>query len=204
MFFCDSHIKQAIREHIAEPFQSGSRYHCCRYRHYIRFPVAEFSHNSRKNICIGWISIRFWKSGLYLIRCCPVKSGRMAHRRFISTAFFCQHMDQYRTLLPFCFLQHFSQLPHIVSIHRTKIGQSHIFKKHSRNHQLFDAAFCLMKCIHHAISHFGNLFQSVGYAHFQLSIRCRHPDMIQIGGHSTHIPGDRHLIIIQNNNKILL
>ena len=58
----------------------------------------------------------------YLIRCCPVKSGRMAHRRFISTAFFCQHMDQYRTLLPFCFLQHFSQLPHIVSIHRAKIG----------------------------------------------------------------------------------
>ena len=90
-----------------------------------------------------------------------METVRMGAGRNIAFSFFRQHMDHYRSFHPFCLVEQLHHLAHIVSVHRAQVGKSHIFKKHSRDEQLLDAAFGLAHSIHNGRSHsrdLGELF----------------------------------------------
>ena len=83
-------------------------------------------------------------------------------------------MDNNRSLHSLCLIKKLHHLAHIMAIYRSQISQPHIFKKHSGNDQLLDAALGLSDRIYHGGSNMGNLFECFCHAdlHSCISLSC--------------------------------
>ena len=75
-------------------------------------------------------------------------------------------------------------------------------QKHTGNKKLFDTALCLSHSIDHGFSYPGNLLQSLRHPKLHPCIGFCRSQSAEVSGHSTYISGNRHIIIINNNNKI--
>ena len=89
-----------------------------------------------------------------------------------------------------------------MSFYRSEICNSHIFKKHTRNDQLFDTALRPADLLDQRIPDLRDLLKRRCHAFLQPGIKICCPDLCQISGHSSDIFRDRHMIVIQHNNKI--
>ncbi len=65
-----------------------------------------------------------------------------------------------------------------MSIHRTQIGQSHIFKQHTGDKQLLDAALRLANAADHPFSVYRYPLQGIHHSVFQLLIAVCGPDTV--------------------------
>ena len=77
-----------------------------------------------------------WKARCNLKRLRTVKTGRMALGRRIALALLGFHMDQHRMANPLGVVESADDLLDVMAVHRPQIGDSHILKKHPRNHKL--------------------------------------------------------------------
>ena len=104
----------------------------------------------------------------------------------------------------FRLIKQLHHLTHIMTVNRSKICQSHILEQHSRNKKLFDAAFGLSHGIYQCGADFRNFLQRLCHSHLHPCVSFRSPQGTQISRHSSHISGNRHIVIINDNDKIRL
>ena len=203
MLFRDSHIKKPLRKHPREPGKTGSIRHrrCNRNNLFIVLP--NIGHYFRKDIRIR-ISCTFVSgfSALYFKRTCPVKPGRILLCRSVSFSFFRNHMHQHRMIHPPGLMEHPYKSAHVMSVHRTQISDTHIFKKHTWNKELFNAAFCPLYLTDNPFSSFGKLFQGILHASFQSGVCLGSPQPVEIPGHASYIFRNGHIVVIQYDYKI--
>ena len=133
-----------------------------------------------------------------------MKPVRMGTCRFVSSAFLCQDMNNYRSFYPFCFIKEFHHLTHIMTVNRPQICQPHIFKQHSRNEKLLDTAFGFSHGIYQSSPYLRNFLQCLCHAHLHSCISFCSSQCAQISGHTSYISGNGHIIVIYDNNKICL
>ena len=203
MLLGDSHIEEPVWKTICKAFQPCSLLHRRGNRHDIRIPFSHLDHNRGKNIRPGYGPSALRDSGRYVKRAGPVKSGRMPDSRSVAMPLFGLHMHDHRTVNPLCVLKETNHRGYIMTVHRPEIGKSHILKKHSRNDKLLDAVLRLPDPLDHFISAM-KLLKLSGHLFLQICVRVRRPERREIIMHSSHISGNRHVVVIQNNNKIRL
>ena len=171
MLFCNSHIKEPIRKSLGKLFQPGTIRHgscngnqllffCC----HLAQSICKHIRIARTDLLLGWLS------SLDVKRSDSMKHIRILSCRFIATSLFCKNMNHNRPFHTLCLIKKTHHLAHIMPVHRSKIGQSHIFKEHSRNKKLLNAAFRPSHSIHHSGSHTGNLFYRLIQAHFHSGV----------------------------------
>ena len=103
-----------------------------------------------------------------------MKLIRMQTCRFVATSLLCQNMDNNRSFYSLCLIKKFHHLTHIMTVNRSQISQTHIFKKHSGNDQLLNTALGFADRIHHGCSNMWNFFERFCHAdfHSRVSLRC--------------------------------
>ena len=143
MFLRDSHIEKAVRIFFREPFEPRSIRHRRCHRHDLRIFRCQTADFSGKYICIARMFLfpeRFSRFNIKWFN--SVKCRRILLRRTVSLALFRNHMDQHRAVDLFRLAENTDQPLNIMSIHRSQIRDSHIFKPHARNQKLLDAVLC--------------------------------------------------------------
>ena len=203
MFLRDPHIEKSVGKQSSEFFQPGAFRHGGGDSHKLLFFSAQVFHGIgkyfriRESLLIGKRFPRF-----YIKRSCSVKTVRMQAGRSVATAFFRKDMNDHRSLHSLGFIKELHHLAHIVAVHWSQICQPHIFKKHSRNDQLLDAALGLPHRIHQGGSHFRDFFQCLRHAEFHSCVGFRRSQGAEIGRHSSHVPGYGHIVVVKDNDKI--
>ena len=82
-----------------------------------------------------------------------------------------------------------------MTVHRPQIRNPHVLKQHARDHQLFKAALCPADPVDGTVASLGSL-QRIINSFFQIQIAGSSTDIIQILGHTAHIFGNGHIIVI--------
>ena len=91
------------------------------------------------------------------------------------------------------------QVLDIVAVHRTQISNAHVLKKHPGYHQRLQRLFRLAD----AFCHNGKrVIEGIIDLIAQLNISVRCADIAEIFGHAAHIPGDRHAVVIEDNDQV--
>ena len=91
-----------------------------------------------------------------------------------------------------------------MAVNRPQVGDSHILKPHAGYQELLDAVLRPEQGIHQIIAYHRNLRQSPRHILLQQVVAFVGPQIAEIPGNSSHILGYGHLIIVQDNDKILL
>ena len=205
MFFRDAHVEKPIRKHSTEPRQPGSIGHSRGDRHQVRILSGFITQHFSKYICISVLFVTGTDfSCLHVKRSYSVELIRRLLRRSVSFAFLRQHMQQDRAFDLLSFPESPAQHRKIMARHRSQICDPHVFKEHPRHHKLFDAAFGPADLLDHRISHHRNLMKGIRDPLLQSCVKVRRPKLSKVPGHASHIFRDRHVIIIEDNNKIRL
>ena len=161
VLFCNSHIEKPARKTSGKRLQSRSVRHGRRHRHNPGILLRQLTDFFRENICVVRILLFFLQlSGLHIKGTDPVEAGGIFLRGSIPFSFFCQHVNQNRVIQLLGFPEHLLQSADVVTVYRPQIGDSHIFKKHSRNHKLLDAVFRPRDLVNERFSHHRQLFQT--------------------------------------------
>ena len=154
MLLGDSHIKKPVRIHLPESGKPRAVCHGCGNGYNIWIPPCLVAQDFAEYIRISILVFRcFQFACLHLERAYAVKFIRLKFRRLVAFSLFCHYMKQHRTIDLPGFFKCLAKKPDIVPRYRSKISNSHILKKHSRNHQLLDAAFGPADMLDHGISH---------------------------------------------------
>ena len=103
-----------------------------------------------------------------------------------------------------CFINGSLNLFYVVSVYGAEISDAHVFKKHSRNHQLLNGVFRLLYLMNESFTNHGNLQKSSTYIHLQSVISAVRAETVKILRHSAYIFGYRHLVVIEDYYEILL
>ena len=121
-------------------------------------PLAQLAHDRGKNIrVIGRRPGMGRDSRLNVKGLRPVESGRMPLRRPIPLSLLGQHMNHHRPLHSPGVTDYGCQGRNIVPIHGSQICDTHVLKKHPRNHQLLETALCPPDPVYGAVTPFGSL-----------------------------------------------
>ena len=127
---------------------------------------------------------------------------RRLFRRGIALSFSGQHMKEHRAFNLPRFPERPAKKRKVVPRHRAEIGDPHILKEHARHDQLLDAALGPADLLDHGIAHHGNGVKRVGHALFQPCIEVCRPQFGQILGHASYIFRNRHMVVVQYDDKI--
>ena len=133
-----------------------------------------------------------------------MKIGRILLRGTVSLTLFRHHMDQNSVIQLLGLPQHLAESLDIMAVHRAQIGNAHIFKQHAGYKQLFYAVLGAFDFVYHGSAHHRDPVQSVCHALFQVVVAAACAQAVQVAGHAPYIFRNRHLIVIQHNDKILL
>ena len=134
MLFCNPDIKESVRKHPCKSGKSGSIRHGCCNSDYCIILLCNITEYFGKNIGIAVLrALLFCLPGLNVKRNDPVKSGWILLRGNVSLSFLGEYMNQNCMIYPFCLLKCLIQLSDIMPVHRSQVGDSHIFEKHTRN-----------------------------------------------------------------------
>ena len=99
-----------------------------------------------------------------------MKLIRMQTCRFVATSLLCQNMDNNRSFYSLCLIKKFHHLTHIMTVNRSQISQTHIFKKHTRYDELLDTALCAAHRIYHRSSHLRDLLKCFRHIDFHSGV----------------------------------
>ena len=129
---------------------------------------------------------------------------RMQTCRFVATSLLCQNVNDNRAFNPLCLVKKFHHLTHIMTVNRSQIGQSHIFKKHARYDELLDTALCAAHRIYDSRSHLRDFLKCFRHIDLHAGVDFCCTKRTQIRRHATDVLGNRHIIIVQYNDKVCL
>ena len=175
MLFRNPHVKKTLREFLPEPVQSGPIGHGSRNGNYFPVLLCHRTYCAGKTVRICGRCFFCKRSAAFdLKRTGSMKTLRMGRCRSITSALFRKDMDNHRSLHSFCLIKKLHHLTHIMAVYRSKISQTHIFKKHSGNDQLLNTALGFADRIHHGSSNMWNFFERFCHAdfHSRVSLRC--------------------------------
>ena len=202
MLFRDPHIEETVRVHIAEPFQACAVRHGRRDSHNFFITLPQLAHDRGKDVRIIGVRSGMGRNprpDIEGLR--AVKSGGMALRRQISLALLGQHMNQHGPLHTLGITDHGDHGGDVMTVHRPQISDPHIFKKHPRNHQLFEAALGPADPVDDVVPPFHTL-QGIVDPLFQIQIPRGSADIVQIFGHASHVLGDGHIVVVEDHDEI--
>ena len=149
MGFCNPHIKEASGEGLFKGIQSGAVRHSRGNGYNIPILPSLFHHGLRKDLGIAKsCTFRLVLSGGQMEGTYPMVMAGGLLRRHIALSLFGDHMNQHRMIHSFGFLKHRFQCLNVVSVHRSQIGDAHVFKKHAPDKKLFNRIFGIFQTIH--------------------------------------------------------
>ena len=126
----------------------------------------------------------------------------MLFRRAVAFALFCLHMDQDRAVDLGSLPQDRDQRPDIVAVHGAQIGNAHVFEQHAGDHQLLDGVLGPGDLFHHAAAHHGDPVQGLLGVLLESVVAFGRPQLGQVGMDASHVAGDGHVVVVQNNDKV--
>ena len=132
-----------------------------------------------------------------------VASGEF-FRRSVALSLFGQNMHQHRMIDLLCLPDHLLHRLDIVTVHRSQVGNAHIFKQHAGNQQLLDGIFGLLQLLHQSIADHRNGAQEGADRKLQLIVALIRTNAVQISGHAADIFRNGHIVVVQHDDEILL
>ena len=115
-----------------------------------------------------------------------MESCRMSLCRLKAFSLLCDHMYNNSISHTLRFLEHTKHRRDIMPIHRSKIGNPHVLKKHSRNHKLLKATLRFTDTLNDPVTPW-YILQSIIHTLFDIQIGIRCTDIIQILGNAAYI-----------------
>ena len=123
--------------------------------------------------------------------------------RLVTLALFRQHVYHNRSVNLFGSLQYIQQAIQIMSVNRSQISKAQLFKNRSRHHQVFYAALQAADSLQHITAEF-HIFEPALNIIFNFIIGFACTQLIKIFTHRTHVFGNRHFVIVEHDNHILM
>ena len=112
---------------------------------------------------------------------------------------FRDHMDQYRPFFLFCRCQHRNQRFNIMPVYRPEIFDTKMLKHGFRHHQVFNANLDTVNGLQKICAPIQPA-EPVFHIMFQPVVGFPCTQLVQVLGHGAHIFGNRHFIIVQDDN----
>ena len=177
----------------------------CRKAHNLLVAVSKLRNRLAKHLSIAYRCSRIGN----LLACRNLEGTgamelvRTLFCRLIALAFFCQHMHHNRSVNLLRCLQYFNQAVNIMTVNRTEIGEAQLFKNRGRHHKVLHAALQTTDSLQHICAKL-HVFQPALNIIFNLIIGLASTQVIQIIAHCTDVFGNRHFVVIQYNDHLLM
>ena len=121
-------------------------------------------------------------------------------RRLVALALGGDDVDQHGTCFFFGRRQHWQKGFDVVAVHRPQVFEAQIFKHGFRHHSVFQPAFHPVDELQHLIP-VGQASQPAFYVAFQLVVGLPGPQLVQILGHGSHVFGDGHVVVVEDDDE---
>ena len=204
MLLRDPHVKEALRETVPEGAESRAVRHGSGHRHDVRILFRELDQLLRENV-------RIIREFLFLLRSSgpdvegtdAVEAVRMELRRPVALALLRHHVDDDGVVQPFRLPEDPDHAPDIVAVHRTQIGDPHILEQHARDQELLDAVLGILDLPDDMGTDARNVPEGFRDLLLQLIVADARADGVQVIRNTADILGDRHSVVVQDDNEIL-
>ena len=112
------------------------------------------------------------------------------------------HMDQCRTFLAFEIFQTFNQQFGVVTVQRTDITESQVLEQASGDEHALDGVIDFVGEMRYIFSHLGNRLQQQVDFPFDFTHDLPGHDLAQVRRHAADVGGNRHFIIVQDDDYV--
>ena len=205
MLLGNTNIKEMILMRLGKNIQAGAVRHRSSNTHDFIVGISQFSQSFTKNLGIAYGCIRISNlfAGSNIKGAGTVKLIGAFLGRLVALALFRQHVYHNRSVNLFGSLQNIQQALQIVSVNRSQISKTKLFKNRSRHHQILYAAFQAAYSLQHITAEF-HIFEPALNIIFNFIIGFACTQLVKIFAHRTHVFGNRHFVIVEHNNHILM
>ena len=90
----------------------------------------------------------------------------------------------------------------IVPVDRSEVRDIHLLKEHSGNHQLFQTCLGPADIPDQLVAHIRDLLEILADVLLQSIVGGRRSEILQSPGNTADIAGDRHVVVVQNDDEI--
>ncbi|CDN43885.1 hypothetical protein BN871_DS_00300 [Paenibacillus sp. P22] len=143
-------------------------------------------------------------AGFDLVRRSPVPFERIVLGRRIAFALDGNDMHENRSLHVARLLQHIQQLAHVVAVDRTEIMESELLEQDAAHQQIFDAVLEPLRRLRQLAADRGDFLEKGLQLFLRLLVMPVRADPAEILMHRSDIRGDRHLVVIQDDDQVFL
>ena len=205
MLLGNAYVKEAVRMRLRKNIQASAVRHCCRKAHNLLVAVRKLRNRLAKHLSIAYRCSRIGN----LLACSnlegtgAMKLVRTLFGRLIALALLRQHMYHNRSVNLLRCLQYFNQAVNIMTINRSEIGKAQLLKNRGRHHKVLHAALQTTDSLQHICAEL-HVFQPALNIIFNLIIGLASTQVIQIIAHCADVFGNRHLVVVQHNDHLLM
>ncbi len=205
MLLGNTNIKEMILMRLGKNIQAGAVRHRSSNTHDFIVGISQLAQGFTKNLGIAYGCIRISNlfAGSNIKRSGTVELIGAFLGRLIALALFRQHVYHNRSVNLFGSLQNIQQALQIMTINRSQISKAQLFKNRSRHHQVLYAAFQAADSLQHITAEF-HIFEPALNIIFNFVIGFACTQLVQIFTHRAHVFGNRHFVIVEHNNHILM
>ena len=205
MLLSNTNIKEMVLMRLGKNVQAGAVRHCSRNTHDFIVGIGKLSQGFTKNLGVAYRCIRISNlfAGSNIKGAGTVELIGAFFGRLVALALFRQHVYHNRSVNLFGSLQYIQQAIQIMSVNRSQISKAQLFKNRSRHHQVFYAALQAADSLQHITAEF-HIFEPALNIIFNFIIGFACTQLIKIFTHRTHVFGNRHFVIVEHDNHILM
>ena len=162
-----AHIMKSFGKMLLKKFKPGTVRHSCGNGNHILISFSDFNYLFCKYIRIVLIRLLLFSYSRNLIKGgYSMEFLGIIFRRLITLTLFCNYMN-YNRMIKFLRLgKYLAQLVDIMSVYRSEVSYSHIFKKHTGYNKLLDTRLCLSYTFYKTFSDIRYFFKIVVYKGF--------------------------------------
>ena len=206
MLLRDPDVVKPGRDFLLEEIESGPVGHGCRHSDKIRILPGKLHDRIAKDLRVGGSGFGFlWRLSRGLVeRIDAVEPLDILLGGCVSLSLLRGHVDEDRTVQILHLIEDPDELGHIVAVDRAEIPEPEGFEEHSRRHHHLDAFLDTRGNAPQPVPPHIELVRQLINILLQLVVRRCGDQLREVIREGPDIRSDRHVVIVQNNDQVLL
>ena len=204
VFFCHANIKETLWNAVIEEIQTRTVFHGRGNR--TKFgnfcPQFRETHTKASRERVLWGD--FWVGQMVQIKSrYAVEFSRIFLGLFQTFSFLGDYMEKDRSILLVQVREKADEFHYVVTVYRPDVLKAHLLKHRRVVNSTADKLFAFLQNFNKVITDSGNFFKSRLHLGFCMIVLGVGAQLGQIVGHLSHVFGDGHLVVVEDNDEIV-